>query len=159
MVSGHFSIRPLPIHSHPIQYHRRPAWATLVCSQLYKCRKLLSATRAWKSLFLQTLPIAGNFFSFMSQLKSHFLRDCSQDHPVWCVQRSAPNYFLSQPFMAPLWHLSQLPRIFFLYLIFVSLLNPACLECQFQEGRNLTVLFLIVLAELKNFFNVEYGKE
>ena len=32
------------------------------------------------------------------------------------------------------------------------------MECQFQERRNLIVLFLIVLAELKNYLNVDYGK-
>lgn len=65
-------------------------------------------------------------------------------------------YFLAQSFLSP--HNIDHNFLGLCCLKSASLLNPASLECQLQEARDLPIFFSILTAKLKNCENVECGR-
>lgn len=82
-------------------------------------------------LFPIDCAAAGYFFSFKSQFKRHFLRECSCDHPVWCVQPSLPIHFHSALYISFMAFIKTSKD--FVSSLIVPLLNPSCLACSKME--------------------------
>lgn len=120
-----FTLRAL----HPVPSHPLPFSLLGTCCFALGCLGAVTSFQLSGFLTHRLFPIdcaeAGYYFSFKSQFNRHFLRECSSDHPVWCVQPSIPIYFHSSLYISFMAFIKTSKD--FVSLLLVPLLNPTCL--------------------------------